>query len=147
MRDTSEAQKWIFRIFKAIPFLWEMKVITDWTVTKTSLDLFQWFRLDDASMYLFFNKYMADWRKSRTAYEEMTTFNKFLYGVLFNFGLIVLILAPILLFSGINPTLASNPIVGGSLSISFELMNNGKTYSIFNSDAFNLHNLHEKEYR
>jgi hypothetical protein len=51
-----------------------------------------------------------------------------------------------MLFSGINPTLASNPIVGGSLSISFELMNNGKTYGIFNSDAFNLHNLHEKEY-
>jgi hypothetical protein len=97
-------------------------------------------------MYLFFNKYMADWRKSRTAYEEMDTLSKFLYGVLFNFGLILLILAPIMLFSGINPTLASNPIVGGSLSISFELMNNGKTYSIFNSDAFNLHNLHEKEY-
>ena len=40
MRDTSEAQKWIFRIFKAIPFLWEMKVITDWIVTRTSLDLY-----------------------------------------------------------------------------------------------------------
>jgi hypothetical protein len=141
MRDTSEHKKWIFRIFKAIPFLWEMKVITDWTVTKTSLDLFQWFRLDDVSHYLYFNKYMADWRRKRTEYEEMTTSMKFLYGVLFNFGLIILILLPIVLFSGINPTLANNPVISGSLSISFELMNNGKMYSIFSSDAFNMQDL------
>ena len=66
---------------------------------------------------------------------------KFLYGVLFNFGLIILILLPIVLFSGINPTLANNPVISGSLSISFELMNNGKMYSIFSSDAFNMQDL------
>jgi hypothetical protein len=46
----------IFRIYKAIPFLWEMKVILDWTVTKTSLDLFQWFKIDDAFNYLYYNR-------------------------------------------------------------------------------------------
>ena len=29
-----------FRIYNNIPFLWEMKVIVDWTITRTSLDLF-----------------------------------------------------------------------------------------------------------
>jgi hypothetical protein len=39
-RDASTMRKTLYIIFKAIPFLWEMKVITDWTVTKTCLDLF-----------------------------------------------------------------------------------------------------------
>ena len=47
-----------------------MKVITDWTVTKTCLDLFQWFRLDDASMYIYYNKYMEEFRKGRYEYEQ-----------------------------------------------------------------------------
>lgn len=42
-----------------------MKVITDWTVTNTCLDLFQWFRYDDASQYLYYNKYVADSKAKR----------------------------------------------------------------------------------
>ncbi len=49
LRDTSPMIIWLYRIYRAIPFLWEMKVITDWTVTTTCLDLFQWFRFDDAA--------------------------------------------------------------------------------------------------
>jgi len=40
VRDTSFFTIWAFRIYKAVPFLWEMKVIIDWTVTGTCLDLF-----------------------------------------------------------------------------------------------------------
>jgi hypothetical protein len=40
IRDTSFLTVWVFRLYKAIPFLWEMKVIIDWTVTTTCLDLF-----------------------------------------------------------------------------------------------------------
>ena len=40
MRDTSDFKVNLFRLYKGIPFLWEMKVIIDWTVTNTCLDLF-----------------------------------------------------------------------------------------------------------
>jgi piezo-type mechanosensitive ion channel component 1/2 len=53
IRDTRFLTVWAFRIYKAMPFLWEMKVIIDWTVTITCLDLFQWFKLDDAFNYLY----------------------------------------------------------------------------------------------
>lgn len=53
IRDTSFLTVWAFRLYKALPFLWEMKVIVDWTVTTTCLDLFQWFKLDDAFNYLY----------------------------------------------------------------------------------------------
>lgn len=62
-KDTSFQTGLFFRAYKAIPFLWEMKVIIDWTVTATSLDLFQWFKLDDAFNYLYYNKYTFDNRK------------------------------------------------------------------------------------
>ena len=50
-------------MYKAIPFLWEMKVITDWTVTATCLDLFQWFKLDDAFNYLYVNQQQNNERR------------------------------------------------------------------------------------
>jgi piezo-type mechanosensitive ion channel component 1/2 len=57
MRDTSSMMVAAFYAYKYIPFVWEMKVIVDWTVTTTCLDLFQWFRLDDAFNWMYYNKY------------------------------------------------------------------------------------------
>jgi hypothetical protein len=45
-----------FRIYKSTPFLTEIKNILDWTVTATSLDIFMWFKLDDAYCNLYFAK-------------------------------------------------------------------------------------------
>ena len=35
----------VFRGFLAIPFLYELRTILDWTFTKTALDVFQWMKL------------------------------------------------------------------------------------------------------
>lgn len=40
LRDTSPLYVGMYYAYKVIPFVWEMKVITDWTVTNTCLDLF-----------------------------------------------------------------------------------------------------------
>jgi hypothetical protein len=55
-KDTSFLTTNGWRAYKAIPFIWEMKVIIDWTVTSTCLDLFQWFKLDDAYNTLYYNE-------------------------------------------------------------------------------------------
>jgi hypothetical protein len=54
-KDTSFFTYTAWKAYKAIPFIWEMKVIIDWTVTSTCLDLQQWFKLDDAYNTLYFN--------------------------------------------------------------------------------------------
>jgi len=54
-------------------------------------------------------------------------------------------LAPILLFSGINPTLVDNPVKSGLIDLTFELNNSGNQYQIFNSQAFNIRGLQEDE--
>ena len=40
LRDTSPKYVYLWYAYRSTPFLWEMCVITDWTVTKTCLDLF-----------------------------------------------------------------------------------------------------------
>jgi hypothetical protein len=58
--DTGPFMYTLWKAYKAIPFIWEMKVIIDWTVTSTCLDLFQWFKLDDAYNTLYYNQVQAD---------------------------------------------------------------------------------------
>jgi hypothetical protein len=65
---------------------------------------------------------------------------------MFNFGLVMCILCPILLFSGMNPVQVVNPIIAGTLSMELELMNSGKVYSIFDTPAFNIDSLADEEY-
>ena len=66
-------------------------------------------------------------------------------GFCFAFGLILLILAPVLLFSGINPIQVENPVKSGALTIKFELNDSGTVYDIFRSQALNIHSLSENE--
>lgn len=133
MRDTSNIYKYSFYTFKGIPFLWEMKVITDWSVTWTCLDLFQWFKLDDAANDLYFNRFQSDTRKRRPEFKERTLAEKISMGVCFAFGLILLLLLPIVLFSGINPIMEQNPISGAKMFVDIELNGNGNTYQVFST--------------
>lgn len=53
LRNSSYIASLCVKTISAIPFLQELKVIMDWTFMKTSLDLFQWFKLDDISYLLY----------------------------------------------------------------------------------------------
>lgn len=43
-----------FHVFQAIPFLYELRELLDWSCTATSLTLFDWLKLEDISISLFF---------------------------------------------------------------------------------------------
>jgi hypothetical protein len=122
-----------FRIYNNIPFLWEMKVILDWTVTRTSLDLFQWFKIDDAFHYIYFNRYQNNGRRNKKEFDPQSWNEKFWKGFCFALGLMILILGPILLFSGLNPIMVKNPCQQGKVEISLEMNSNGNCYSILST--------------
>lgn len=44
------------RVFKVLPFLYEIKNVIDFTITKTGLDVFQWLKLEDAYITCYFTK-------------------------------------------------------------------------------------------
>ena len=134
-KDTSLWVYNVWRAYKATPFIWEMKVVIDWTVTSTCLDLFQWFKLDDAYNTLYYNSVQADQRKSRPEFTHRSYWEKIFQGFCFALLLIFVILAPIFLFSGINPILVKNPVKAGTLTIDIELIATGNSYRIFETQA------------
>jgi hypothetical protein len=40
----------IFKVYRAVPFLFELKTIYDWTFSETALNLFQWVKLEDSNL-------------------------------------------------------------------------------------------------
>ena len=40
----------IFRFYRALPFLFELRTIYDWTFSVTSLNLFQWIKVEDSNI-------------------------------------------------------------------------------------------------
>jgi hypothetical protein len=60
---------------------------------------------------------------------------KILQGFCFALLLIFVILAPIFLFSGINPIMVKNPIKSGELTIDLEMLSTGNSYRIFENQA------------
>jgi hypothetical protein len=40
MEGTEKINKIGFLVFQKIPFLWELRIVIDWTFTKTAIDLF-----------------------------------------------------------------------------------------------------------
>ena len=45
--SSSQANKLLFKVYMALPFLWELRACIDWTIESTSLDLFAYLKLED----------------------------------------------------------------------------------------------------
>ena len=46
----------VFRFYLAIPFIFELRSIIDWTFTTTALDVFQWIKLAQIQANLYVAK-------------------------------------------------------------------------------------------
>lgn len=55
-KSPSAISKLGFQIFRAIPFLLELKIFTDWSFTRTGLDVFQWIKFENIYGDLFIAK-------------------------------------------------------------------------------------------
>ena len=132
----SSINKLINTAFKSIPFIYEIKLCIDWAFTPTSLDLFQW------------NKYENVYDTVFTTYCNMKGTNvskigqvvgkpkKSLMGGLLSFGLVIIIILPILLFSSLNPTNVLNNLIGGNIKIDLSFKDSLgliKNYTLYES--------------
>eukprot|EP00427_Karlodinium_veneficum_P048588 CAMPEP_0169246408 /NCGR_PEP_ID=MMETSP1016-20121227/34716_1 /TAXON_ID=342587 /ORGANISM="Karlodinium micrum, Strain CCMP2283" /LENGTH=576 /DNA_ID=CAMNT_0009326981 /DNA_START=42 /DNA_END=1769 /DNA_ORIENTATION=+ len=117
----------LFRIYCVLPFLHELRVLTDWTVTKTSLNFFMWMKLEDAHQNLYRVKLDMEYRQMTRHAERRPLWEKFLVGGLLLLALLLLLVGPVLFFSGLNWTLINpNPVTGGKLSIGIEVQPKGE---------------------
>lgn len=66
-----------FHVFQAIPFLYELRELLDWSCTATSLTLFDWLKLEDISISLFFVTVSRQNRQRHRLGERQPRYTKF----------------------------------------------------------------------
>ncbi|KAK6243143.1 hypothetical protein QUC31_009552 [Theobroma cacao] len=107
-----------FRIYRALPFLYELRCVLDWSCTTTSLTMYDWLKLEDIHGSLFLVKCDADLNRAKHQQgQRQTKMTKFCNGICLFFILICVIWAPILMYSSGNPTNIANPIREASVRI------------------------------
>ncbi|KAI0518689.1 hypothetical protein KFK09_006125 [Dendrobium nobile] len=100
-----------FRLYRALPFLYELRCMLDWSCTTTSLTLYDWLKVEDIYSSLFLVKCDAVLnRASHKQGQKQSRMTKFCSGICLSFILICVIWAPMLMYSSGNPTNIANPI-------------------------------------
>ncbi|CAE7834377.1 unnamed protein product [Symbiodinium sp. KB8] len=125
-----------FKAYLAVPFVEEMRVLTDWTVTRTSMDFFMWMKLEDAQQGLYRTKRDFHMRRWYPPAAARPTWEKVLQGGLLLVGLALLIVGPIALFSSLNPSLQSNRLTSGTLTATLLVQSSDQAKSKHNPKDF-----------
>ena len=107
----------IYNIFKAIPFLYEIKLAIDWTFTKTCLDLFQWNKFEGVYDTVYVTFCAMNAKNQQLVGQKIGKLNKIGMGGGLAFILILILIAPMILFSSLNPTNKINNLTGAELQI------------------------------
>jgi len=121
-------------IFKAIPFLYEIKNAIDWTFTSTCFDLFQWNKFEsiyDTIYDTYLDKLDSD---SKPIGKKVGKKEKIGIGASLSLLLVIILIIPLILFSSLNPTNKPNNLTGAQLKIALSLFYiNGavKNYNLF----------------
>ena len=139
MKNTTPLNKLGFQIFRAVPFLLELKVFTDWSFTRTGLDVFQWIKFEVIYGDLFIARCINKGYIRHPLGQQIPKWMKFLIGILGTVGLVLVIAGPMLLFSSLNPIAEDNMVIGTQLDLSIEVIleNNPEIinrYNLFSND-------------
>ncbi|KAJ4968303.1 hypothetical protein NE237_015004 [Protea cynaroides] len=107
-----------FRLYRALPFLYELRCVLDWSCTTTSLTMYDWLKLEDIHSSLYLVKCDAALNRARHQQgQKQTKMTKFCSGICLFLVLICVIWAPMLMYSSGNPTNIANPIKDASVQI------------------------------
>ncbi|KAK7337825.1 hypothetical protein VNO77_18412 [Canavalia gladiata] len=112
-----------FRLYRALPFLYELRCVLDWSCTTTSLTMYDWLKLEDIHASLFLVKCDGDLnRASHQQGQKQTKMTKFCNGLCLFFVLMCVIWAPMLMYSSGNPTNIANPIKDASARVDIKTL-------------------------
>ena len=103
--------------FNSIPFIYEIKLAIDWTFTTTCLDFFQWNKFESVYDTVYTTYCAMNAKNLQLVGQKVGKVYKIGMGGILSFGLIFLLIIPILLFSSLNPTNKINNLKGASLTV------------------------------
>lgn len=128
----------LFKCYKYCPFIYELKLVIDWTCTPTALDIFKWFKFESVYDNLFMIQCYVRANENVPAGKKIRNLDKLIWGVSTFILLIALLLGPILLFSTLNPTNVLNDVYGASVSLILCFQSGESSYNnftLFRSDS------------
>ena len=112
----------VFKVYSALPFLNELRVITDWTVTETSMNLFMWLKLEDAHHGIYRVRLDMEGRAMTEPAEARPMFEKIYMGVALLLVLLALLVGPIIFFSGLNTfMLVPSPVMSAVMQVNVKV--------------------------
>lgn len=124
----------VVSVFTAIPFLYELKMMMDYSFTETSLQFFDWFKLFDIYYSAFKAKVQYYFSTGSILGNPQPMSAKFVSWA--GFILILLIIfGPMILFSGLNPIAESNLITGGALQVGIQIQG-GNFFGLYSTSHF-----------
>ena len=139
----------IYNGFKNVPFLYEIKLGIDWTFTSTCLDLFQWNKFESVYDILYTTNCSMTGINSKLVGQEVGKIYKIGMGGILSFGLIIVLIFPLILFSTLNPMNKLNNLTSADLKVELCFIDkNGlmKNYSIFeNSKPQSIESITDKD--
>lgn len=126
MRSISITSSAFFHIFAAIPFIYEIRQILDWSCTTTALTLYDWLKLEDINMSLYFAAVMQYANSFKPVGQKQPSHLKFFQGALSVFAILLLLWVPLLIFSSGNPITGIPQIVRFSNNVTISAVSQAK---------------------
>lgn len=109
------------QIYSAIPFAVELRALLDFTFSRTSLDIFQFWQLWQYHYDLYCAKNSNHWYTIKILGEATWMVDKLIFGVLFSAIIILLMVGPLYFFSDYSGFVGPNPVKAAYFGVSFVL--------------------------
>jgi len=122
-----------FKGFRAIPFVYEIKMAIDWGRLSTSLDIFQWIKLDEIFSKLYCAKIDALYFEKEPFGIPVKKIYKVFCGGSCLAMLLLILLGPIIFFSSLNPITKENLVVGASFKLGISINKTSYYYDIYSN--------------
>jgi hypothetical protein len=107
----------IYTVYRSIPFVWELRVLLDWTFTKTTLKFPYWVKLEDVQNWTYMRQ--VDEASLREPGTPIPVVLKVFQGGVLYVALVFLLFFPLLMYSTFNPALVSNYMTNVDMTASF----------------------------
>eukprot|EP00002_Diphylleia_rotans_P027716 TRINITY_DN5567_c0_g1_i2.p1 TRINITY_DN5567_c0_g1~~TRINITY_DN5567_c0_g1_i2.p1 ORF type:complete len:2292 (-),score=444.02 TRINITY_DN5567_c0_g1_i2:1261-8136(-) len=109
----------IFLVYRAIPFVYELRALLDWICTDTPLPFYDWLKLEDIYCGLYLVKCDIEYIKeeNRALGEKQKIATKFFVGVVLFVVLVLVVWFPLLVITATSPVPGSNLVQASELQI------------------------------
>ena len=125
-KNVNSIHKYLFELYKIIPFYYPIKNVIDWTVTPTSFGIFEWFKFE--------NIYDAIFKTYRLKYDlnetpvglQIKKWVQIVLGGFVSFILVLILILPLILFSSLNPTSEINNVNSAGMKMYMSFVDSNK---------------------